>query len=321
MYKKLSFLLIAIILGTFGTYSALARINNPTNVGTVPAVGNQDMGGFNITNGGTITGTTISATSTTATSTFAGTTRIGTDTTNQNLLGLVAPSGKDYSASVSTGGVLNLTTTNSTGAGLIIYNNQGATASGRLMALTADNPAFDQQVFYADQDGTSGAGVFNCDLTTGNALECVTISSLKQDKTAVGITGQETALGTLKVTHDYPGVSDANAAALSLRANGVGTAAQGIFFDAENSTTGKILNLRNNGVELFTLTSVGNVGIGTSSPAFLLDLYSTGTTTQRIDSNSVTKGACIALKDTDGVGYTYVYGNNGALTASTVACN
>lgn len=68
-------------------------------------------------------------------------------------------------------------------------------------------------------------------------------------------------------------------------------------------------------------TIAGRIGIGTTTPAFLLDVYSTGTTTARIDNNSATKGACFVMKDSDGSGYTYITANNGVLTASTIACN
>jgi hypothetical protein len=53
---------------------------------------------------------------------------------------------------------------------------------------------------------------------------------------------------------------------LSLRCNGTGTAAQGIFFDAEDGgTTGKILNLRNNGTEMLVLTATGQLQIPSTS--------------------------------------------------------
>lgn len=72
---------------------------------------------------------------------------------------------------------------------------------------------------------------------------------------------------------------------------------------------------------LFNILGSGRVGIGTTSPGFLLDSFSTATTTIRVDSNNATRGACLVLKDRDGSGYTYVTGNNGVLTASTNACN
>lgn len=67
-------------------------------------------------------------------------------------------------------------------------------------------------------------------------------------------------------------------------------------------------------------TGSGFVGVGTSTPTRLLDIFSTGTTTLRVDSNSTTKGSCLTLKDSDGVGYTYVTVSNGVLTASAISC-
>lgn len=52
------------------------------------------------------------------------------------------------------------------------------------------------------------------------------------------------------------------------------------------SATGVFLNVRN----------TGRIGIGTSTPANLVDIFSTGTSTISIDTNSATKGGCIAMK-------------------------
>lgn len=70
----------------------------------------------------------------------------------------------------------------------------------------------------------------------------------------------------------------------------------------------------------FIIDKTGLVGIGTTSPSSLLQLFSTGTTTLSVDTNSTTKGGCLEVKDSDGVGYTYVTGANGVLTASTISC-
>ena len=78
--------------------------------------------------------------------------------------------------------------------------------------------------------------------------------------------------------------------------------------------------------QLYVDTSVGNVGIGTTTPSFIIDaigdiqVYSSATTTIEIDSSSVTQGGCLKIKDTDGLGYTYCVANNGALTCSIIAC-
>lgn len=61
---------------------------------------------------------------------------------------------------------------------------------------------------------------------------------------------------------------------MSLDVAGSGTAAQGIFIDATTAggTTGKLLNLRNDGTEYFTLTAGGKVGIGRATPTGKLDI-------------------------------------------------
>jgi len=64
----------------------------------------------------------------------------------------------------------------------------------------------------------------------------------------------------------------------------------------------------------------GNVGIGTTAPTSLLDVFSTATTTVAWDSSSVTQGACIKIKDMDGGGYTYLTVLDGVLIADTVSC-
>jgi len=64
----------------------------------------------------------------------------------------------------------------------------------------------------------------------------------------------------------------------------------------------------------------GNVGIGTTSPATLLDVFSTGTTTVTWDSSSATQGACLKIKDFDGDGYTYLTTLNGVATFSITSC-
>jgi len=76
---------------------------------------------------------------------------------------------------------------------------------------------------------------------------------------------------------------------------------------------------------LLTLTGTGSgiagrVGIGTTTPGKLFDVFSTATTTIRVDSNSTTRGSCLVLKDRDGVGYTYITVEDGELYADTVSC-
>lgn len=89
---------------------------------------------------------------------------------------------------------------------------------------------------------------------------------------------------------------------------------------SDDDTT-KIAEFNNMSAEpLFTFRSDGHLGIGTTTPATLLQLFSTATTTFSIDSDSASKGSCIELKDIDGGGYTYVYALNGDIFTSQTSC-
>ena len=63
------------------------------------------------------------------------------------------------------------------------------------------------------------------------------------------------------------------------------------------------------------------VGIGTSTASTTFDVYTSGTTTMMIDSIGAIKGGCLAIKDTDGIGYTYLTVLNGVATFSDANCN
>jgi hypothetical protein len=68
--------------------------------------------------------------------------------------------------------------------------------------------------------------------------------------------------------------------------------------------------------------STGKVSIGTTTAPSTLDVYShTATSTLQVDSGTGEKGACLKMKDSDGVGYTYVTFNNGTMTATTSPCD
>lgn len=113
---------------------------------------------------------------------------------------------------------------------------------------------------------TASHGLRIANNTTGDSsCEAIDIVSQNEDDTCVGIRGVEKGRGTIKATHDKPpsGASDVNAAALSLRCNGTGTAAGAIFFDAEDGgTTGKLMNLRQDGVERYVVNSDGDISVG-----------------------------------------------------------
>ena len=163
------------------------------------------------------------------------------------------------STSTSGGGAILLNNGTNTGAGMVVYTNAGASATGRLMNVRSDNPAFAQPAFHIDYEGTGTASEVLHN-GTGTASNALNITSTNPDDSAVGINGSEITRGTVKIVHNYPGVADPNASALSLRANGVGTQAQGIFFDAENGgTTGNLMKMRNAGVDQFVMAPNGGL--------------------------------------------------------------
>jgi hyaluronoglucosaminidase len=144
------------------------------------------------------------------------------------------------------------------GSALNIYSTAGSGALGRLVNITASNALFDQPAVHVDYAGT--ANVFEISSTgtgtTGNALNVV---STNPNDSTVGVNGAETGRGTVKIVHNYPGQADASASALSLRANGAGTSAQGIFFDSDTGTTGNLMKFRNAGVDKFIMGPSGSL--------------------------------------------------------------
>lgn len=179
----------------------------------------------------------ITATSSTATSTFVGNLQIGT-TSGSNRLKIVAE--KDYPSSISVGGLVNINNTLNSGSALTLYDGHGSGKTARTLVVYGDDANYDQ--------------------------ELATFQSISSTRTTIGVTGSSTAQGVIKITHSGIG-TDSNASALSIDLAGSGTAAQGIFVDATGGgTTGKLLNLRNNGSELLTLSASGNLGLSTSSP-------------------------------------------------------
>jgi len=183
-------------------------------------------------------------------------------------------------ASTSSGGSLNLDNSASTGAGLVVFSSQAAPA-GRLLVARASNAGFAQTVGYFENAGTGhalhGANTFSGSNTTGSAGN---FTSTNPGASCVQISGVETGRGSLKITHTAAG-GDANASALSIDLQGAGTASKGIFVDSvAQGTTGTLLDLRNNGNQLFKFDSdpgftrpimtLGNGGptisMGTGSP-------------------------------------------------------
>lgn len=180
----------------------------------------------------------------------------------------VDPNG-NASSSTSTGGAILLENTGNSGAGLVIYSNH-PTATGRLLSVRADNVGYATQPVYIENDGTSHGVTIVHNSTGTNALG-LNIVSVNPNDTALGISGRESGRGTIKSTHNKPdGVADTNASAISLLLDRVNvaetSAAQGIFLDTTHQTTGKLLNIRNNGVEQLVLQPDGKVELLGTAP-------------------------------------------------------
>src|SRR5256712_6217632 len=140
----------------------------------------------------------------------------------------LVPSG-NVSPSVSVGGALNLDNSASTGAGAVLYSNQGAGALGRLLVVNQANPANPQHAVRIQNSGTSHAVSIVHDPAggagdpTAEALDVVSTNPLD---TTLGVQGREQGKGTVKITHAKPAQSDAHAAALSDALLGAGSACQ-----------------------------------------------------------------------------------------------
>lgn len=160
------------------------------------------------------------------------------------------------SASTSVGGAVNIDNSLNTGAGLVVFSSQSAPA-GRLLVARSSSASFSQTVAFFQQAGTGHA--LHADLTQTNSAtaSAINATSANTANSAMFLSGVETGRGTLKVTHTGTG-TDASAACVSLDIAGTGTAAQGIFIDATGGgTTGDLMDVRNNGNQLFKLQSVG----------------------------------------------------------------
>lgn len=59
------------------------------------------------------------------------------------------------------------------------------------------------------------------------------------------------------------------------------------------------------------------VGIGTSTPSTRFEVYSTATSTISLDSPLA---GCLKMRDSDGVGFTYITANDGVLSANVTSC-
>jgi Hyaluronidase protein (HylP) len=184
----------------------------------------------------------------------------------------VKPTGS-VPASVSVGGAVNLDNSASTGAGAVLYSNRGTDALGRLLVVNQDNPANPQHAVRIENAGISHSVSIYHDPASGagdSTAEALDVVSTNPLDTTVGVHGREEGRGTVKITHEKPAGSDANASALSICLLGQGTASQGIFIgnDFGNVTTGALLNIRNGGpgAERLVLTADGMLQLPAPGP-------------------------------------------------------
>jgi hypothetical protein len=182
----------------------------------------------------------------------------------------VAPAGA-ISSSTSSGGALLINTSATAGAGAVLYTGAGAEATGRLMNLRVDNPAFAPAALHVDYAG-NGNPVEVVSTSANPASVAMNVTSAGTGATALGVKAPTTGKGVVKITHTGT-AGDANGAALSLLLTGAGSSAQGIFLDAPDSTSGQLLNLRNGGVPRLTVSASGvlyasgGLATGDSEPA------------------------------------------------------
>lgn len=195
-----------------------------------------------------------------------------------NQAGLTVTGSGTTPTSTSVGGIVNVDNSGNSGAGLVVFSSQAAPL-GRLLVARASSATFSQTVAFFQQAGTGHA--LHADLTQTNSAtaSALNVTSANAANSAIFVSGVETGRGTLKVTHTGTG-TDASAACVSLDIAGSGTAAQGIFIDATGGgTTGDLMDLRNNGNQLFKFQSVGltrpvlalgnggpTISMGTGSP-------------------------------------------------------
>lgn len=180
------------------------------------------------------------------------------------------------SVSSSVGGALNITNTASNGAGLVVYS-ANADPSGHLIVARANNATFDQSAIYSEYVGTSHAVSINHQ-GTGLNSSALNIASNNVSHSALGVSGVETARGTIKVSHSGTAGADASAAALSIDLMGAGTACQGIFVTSTTGgTTGPLLHLRNGGTgALVQVAADGDLDFGSGTGATDTKLYRSG---------------------------------------------
>lgn len=168
-------------------------------------------------------------------------------------------------------------------------------------------------------------------------------NKIKQNLFEFLVAGAVVSIFGLAFLFSFPTQVDSATPALVVSRGGTGisTITEGQFFvgstiDHTVATSGMLMNMTTGDITIAgaldvgsvtisavadgDLTVTGDTGLGTTSPATTLDVYSNATTTETIDSSHASRGACTKYKDHDGGGYTYCVYLNGAETCSAISC-
>jgi len=142
---------------------------------------------------------------------------------------------------------------------------------------------------FVKKAGDTMGGRLNINVTSTSDPAINLTNAIDEAESTVWVSGSQTERGTVKISHNKPAGSDADAAALSIDCKGTGTAAQAIFVDAtEGGTTGKLLNIRNNGSEKFVVDSNGKATAAGGADMGSSKITNLGTPTASTDAS--TKG-------------------------------
>lgn len=145
------------------------------------------------------------------------------------------------------------------GTGLFLPNHSGVTKY-----INERTPQF-EHIKIVSQTALHALNVTSTQTATENST-AANINSVNVESSAMWLSGYEKDRGTLKITHNYPGVSDANAAAISINLADATSAARGIFLDTDGGT-GDFIYLRNNGNIKFRIDKDGVVICTTLQPS------------------------------------------------------
>lgn len=196
---------------------------------------------------------------------------------------LVIDANGDAGASTSTGGALLLECTGNVGACQVIYSNNGVTQNGRLLVVRSNNPAFDQAGLHIDYKGVANSAEIT-HKTNDSSSQALNVNSLNELDTAFSVTGRPQNKAVSKFVLQLSGEGNTGSSAVSAVSQGVGQAGHNIYADAEDNTTGDLLNLRNKGAEHFVINPLGQVEISALANCDTIDTDANGVLTCGTDA-------------------------------------